>query len=299
MFEEVSWDALDAQTPGAQATDDAGLEALLRQVELGPPAFPSTKPAARPSKKPTTTTSPDAARGTSVELGFTSACPEGYSTPTSFPSKVGGAPVWLDPRHPPARALACTRCGRRLRFVLQLYCPRPELPHAYHRSLLLFCCGGECLRTGAGWRAFRCVLPAETPLYVERPDGAFSHVPESVLGAGMLNDTISMKLANHHGVSVRQQIGKRNDTKHTTAPTHETHNQLQNQCRATKTKIGLIPIPSPLNSAYSPRNGIMFVLSPLYPAPKASNSLARDSRAPPVEGGADGFCALGQRNQRL
>jgi hypothetical protein len=52
----------------------------------------------------------------------------------------------------------------------------------------VFCCGGDCLRTPAGWRAFRCVLPADTPLYVEQPDGSYSHTPGSVLPASGSGD---------------------------------------------------------------------------------------------------------------
>jgi hypothetical protein len=61
-----------------------------------------------------------------------------------------------------------------MRFLMQLYCPRPEVPHAYHRSLMLFCCGGKCLRSQGGWRALRCNLPQDMPWYVEHPDGTWS-----------------------------------------------------------------------------------------------------------------------------
>ena len=67
----------------------------------------------------------------------------------------------------------CGACSRPMRFLLQFYCPRPELPHAFHRSLMLFCCGGRCLATPQGWRALRCNLPEDTPYYRPQSDGSY------------------------------------------------------------------------------------------------------------------------------
>lgn len=190
MFDVARWD--DLEPTADSAVDDADLETLLRRVELGREPAPAAS-SARPNGSgkargascahSAAVAAPLVAAEPCVELGFVSTCPAGYATPELFPSKVGGAPVWLDPRRPAAEALACRKCSRPLRHLLQLYCPRPELPHAYHRSLLVFCCGGDCLRTPAGWRALRCVLPADTPLYVEQPDGSYKYAPASVLHA--------------------------------------------------------------------------------------------------------------------
>ncbi len=187
MFAEVSWDDDDdAAMPAAE--DDQALEALLERCEVQ-----ATAPgvAARPKRRADGQDRPAAdcgggrdcapeqqrtsAPGERVELGFVAECSEPPRN-EHFPSKVGGAPVWLHPSAPSVAKLSCGECGRPLRFVLQLYCPRAELPHAYHRSIALFCCGGKCLeRAGArrAFRAFRCNLPESTPLYVGQDDGTY------------------------------------------------------------------------------------------------------------------------------
>ncbi|EOD12852.1 putative programmed cell death protein [Emiliania huxleyi CCMP1516] len=127
MFEVGDWGEEEAPPP-PRTVADADLEALLQRVELSPAEAVAAAPAR--AKPPPARAHP------------------------RFPSKVGGAPVWLHPQ--PPGALACARCGRGLRLLVQLYCPRPGMPHAFHCSLLLFCCGGDCLETPAGWRALRC-----------------------------------------------------------------------------------------------------------------------------------------------
>ncbi|KAL1526770.1 hypothetical protein AB1Y20_015466 [Prymnesium parvum] len=112
-----------------------------------------------------------------IELGYVSPWLDewGPPKPEAFPSKVGGLPVWLDPeRLPPPDSLQCGECGKKLRFLLQIYCPRwPELPHAFHRSVMLFCCGGACLLSLKGWKALRCNMGEETPFYARGEDGLY------------------------------------------------------------------------------------------------------------------------------
>ena len=179
MFaEDDSWgaptDPAPVEASALPPKADAGLEALLQQVALQPVvAKPKTsKRATAVSAAPAVTE--QAAPG-GVELGFVSACEEEWLQPHQFPSKVGGEPVWLEPAAtPPEEALTCGTCSRPMRFLLQLYCPRPELPHAFHRSLMLFCGGGRCLGASTGWRALRCNLPASTPYYEAQPDGSYT-----------------------------------------------------------------------------------------------------------------------------
>ena len=172
-----SWGAPTASTPQESVPPevDADLEALLQQVALQPTA---AKP--KSCKRATAASAAGApaaagqAASSGVELGFVSACDDEWLQPHHFPSKVGGDPVWLAPAGlPPDEALTCSTCSRPMRFLLQLYCPRPEVPHAFHRSLMLFCCGGRCLENPAGWRALRCNLPASTPFYEEQADGSY------------------------------------------------------------------------------------------------------------------------------
>ena len=186
MF-DATWDESDdepqpssdapAGAVSPSASGDAELELLLeRRCTVQPlprasqPRAPQPPPSA-PSVKPQVADEEPA-----VELGFVSPYPyDGGAQPEHFPSKVGGSPVWLLPRGLPGHeSLCCRSCHRELRFLLQLYCPRPEVVDGYHRSLMLFCCGGECLRTSAGWRAFRCNLPEENPWYKEQPDGTWT-----------------------------------------------------------------------------------------------------------------------------
>jgi len=161
---------------GGDSTSEADLERLLAQVDvsaLGKKAKPKSKPSLPAPPPPPKPPSVDAEPV--VELGFVSPYPEAPAKAWHFPSKVGGEPVWLLPERLPTDSLHCAAgCGRQMRFLMQLYCPRPEVPHAYHRSLMLFCCGGKCLRSQGGWRALRCNLPQDMPWYVEHPDGTWS-----------------------------------------------------------------------------------------------------------------------------
>ena len=179
-------DEMDAAPCAACATSDTDLELLLSRVDVG-----KMNKLSKPNKPPQShmpAPPPAAPSGIDeeppVELGFVSPYPGGTAEAWHFPSKVGGKPVWLLPTQLPSD-LSCASCGRTMRFVLQLYCPRPEVAQAYHRSLMLFCCGGKCLRTSAGWRALRCKLPQDTPWYVEEPDGSWTaRGRESIPAAG-------------------------------------------------------------------------------------------------------------------
>ena len=84
-----------------------------------------------------------------------------------FPSKLGGRPAWLDPCATPGGAAArCGHCGGGLRFLLQLYCPVGDAPHAFHRALFVFVCPrGACAGRPGAARAFRSQMARANPFY--------------------------------------------------------------------------------------------------------------------------------------
>ena len=106
-----------------------------------------------------------------VMLGF-AVEPEGSLARNHFPSKLGGAPAWLDPvQLPTASTLTCAASGLPMRFLLQLYAAREsDGPHAFPRSLYLFISprGAELTARGAV-RALRCQLPRVNPFYPSEP----------------------------------------------------------------------------------------------------------------------------------
>ncbi|XP_013366351.1 PREDICTED: programmed cell death protein 2 [Chinchilla lanigera] len=104
----------------------------------------------------------------SVELGFAEEAPAWRLRSEQFPSKVGGRPAWLSAAGLPGpAALACSRCGRPLAFLLQVYAPLPGRADAFHRSLFLFCCREPpCC---AGLRVFRNQLPRKNEFYSFEP----------------------------------------------------------------------------------------------------------------------------------
>lgn len=84
-----------------------------------------------------------------------------------FPSKVGGRPSWLVPRHLPD--VSCKKCGQRLRFLLQVYASQGEQrENCFHRTLHLLVCT-NCQPSEA--RVFRAQLSRENPYYSsEKPN---------------------------------------------------------------------------------------------------------------------------------
>ena len=200
MFDAGSWEDehVDEEADDA-AVATAELEGLLLSAEAQPASAWDDRLKAAPRAEAVPALAVPETSDPSVELGYVSAYPDGPARPEHLPSKVGGQPLWLLPeRLPPADALRCGRCGRGLRLAVQLYCPRPELEHAYHRSLMLFCCGGACLQYPEAWRAFRCNLPSDVHWYVEGPDGTITaHGRERLEGGvaavnGLLPPALSM-----------------------------------------------------------------------------------------------------------
>jgi len=110
-----------------------------------------------------------------VLLGFASdVCEPELLLRNQFPSKLGGAPSWLDPVNlPTSRQLTCAASGKPLRFVAQLYAASSDEPHAFHRSIYLFISpDGSALSRPGAVRAFRCQLPRENAFYPYEPPEA-------------------------------------------------------------------------------------------------------------------------------
>ena len=91
----------------------------------------------------------DMAGGESVELvlGFPDEEVRDFGR-ASFPSKIGGKPVFL--LDVPADTPKCGRCERRMRFLCQLYAPVvAEHGQAFHRTLYVYFCDvAACSRAG-------------------------------------------------------------------------------------------------------------------------------------------------------
>ncbi|KAF8071111.1 PDCD2 [Scenedesmus sp. PABB004] len=110
-----------------------------------------------------------------------------------FPSKVGGAPAWLDPLNLPTPAqLTCGVSGEALRFLLQVYCPASGCPvEAFHRTLFLFISprGDELAKPGAV-RALRCQLRRANAFYGDAPapEGQAAPVPLGAAEAALARE---------------------------------------------------------------------------------------------------------------
>ncbi|EKU21803.1 programmed cell death protein 2 [Nannochloropsis gaditana CCMP526] len=95
-----------------------------------------------------------------MQLGFVERLPEEMQNRLLFQDpdwrdwdggKVGGKPIWLNPRDlPPQKLLLCPSCQDPLSFVLQIYCPLDEPEEAFHRALYVFVC-----------QKFRCQGPGK------------------------------------------------------------------------------------------------------------------------------------------
>ena len=59
-----------------------------------------------------------------------------------FPSKVGGYPVWLDPKIGVGFDPKCSVCKCNLKFLLQMYGPGNS-EKAFHRTIFVFVCSSQ------------------------------------------------------------------------------------------------------------------------------------------------------------
>ncbi|KAJ2262480.1 hypothetical protein EV176_006456, partial [Coemansia sp. RSA 451] len=106
----------------------------------------------------------------------------GYAEPVDaefaqdpFPSKIGGKPRWLDPRHAlSADRVVCDECGKPMVLLMQLSAPEDDPPSAFHRTLFVFICRtGSCHSSGTSrcMRVFRSQLPEDNAVYTANTEG--------------------------------------------------------------------------------------------------------------------------------
>ena len=88
-----------------------------------------------------------------------------------FPSKLGGAPAWLDPVYLPLSSeLRCPATDRPMNFLMQIYAAASDEDHAFHRTIFLFVTpSGTAIGRPGAIRAFRCQLPRVNPYYAHEP----------------------------------------------------------------------------------------------------------------------------------
>ena len=90
--------------------------------------------------------------------------------------KVGGTPVWLDPRSPlTTDDVECRVCHRTMALLVQVNSPDDSRPHAEARSLYVFACRrAECVARDSD--ASTCVWRTQ----MQSPNEFFPHTEESI-----------------------------------------------------------------------------------------------------------------------
>lgn len=87
-----------------------------------------------------------------VDLGFAEKCPSWKLESRFFPSKIGGAPAWLNLAElPNPDQLSCSKCNHQLKFLCQIYAPVNEKSDCFHRTIFVFfCSSAECSNVNRG-----------------------------------------------------------------------------------------------------------------------------------------------------
>jgi len=93
-----------------------------------------------------------------------------------FPSKVGGAPVWLIPTAKVPRV--CKLCKASMRFLLQMYSPGDSID-AFHRTVYIFLCSSKngCTEPPL---VVRQQLPVTNAFYPEDPPSSYEDPNEAI-----------------------------------------------------------------------------------------------------------------------
>ncbi|KAJ3253525.1 Programmed cell death protein 2 [Boothiomyces macroporosus] len=112
----------------------------------------------------------------SVQLGYIipkedqAPLPKYYCSINDLPNKIGGLPIWLDPRNPAGR-VECGNCSKQMPLLLQLYAPQDYPSNAFHRVVYVFCCkSGSCVISNKGIKVLRLQLERENEIYNEEGD---------------------------------------------------------------------------------------------------------------------------------
>ncbi|KAH9821319.1 programmed cell death protein 2 [Melampsora americana] len=97
-----------------------------------------------------------------VELGFLKPMKGQRLDIKTMTGKVGGRPIWLDPKRPlDNEAVRCSTCFEPMSFLLQMNAPDDENPDAYLRTIYVFICRKmRCIgmNGSGGLKAFRFQL---------------------------------------------------------------------------------------------------------------------------------------------
>jgi len=99
-----------------------------------------------------------------IYLGFPEKPNKGDFDYESFPSKIGGKPIWLYPPTDLDMNFFQCDCKRDLFFLLQLYCPLEEYEHTFHRMLYVFFCH-VCWKKSNAIKVLRMQLPENSEYY--------------------------------------------------------------------------------------------------------------------------------------
>ncbi|GAA5795112.1 programmed cell death protein 2 [Helicostylum pulchrum] len=86
----------------------------------------------------------------------------------AYITKLGGLPVWLDPKTPPSsKVCQCRVCGDSMYLIFQSYVPLPDSP--YHRVLYVWGCNKRsCMRKEGSFSVVRSQVVDQTYLKAQR-----------------------------------------------------------------------------------------------------------------------------------
>jgi len=100
-----------------------------------------------------------------IYLGFPEKPQKGDFDYESFPSKIGGKPVWLyPPKDLDLNNFFKCECKRDLFFLMQVYCPLEEFKHTFHRVIYVFFCH-NCWKKSNAVKTLRMQLPENSEFY--------------------------------------------------------------------------------------------------------------------------------------